>query len=325
MIITRTPYRISFVGGGSDLAAFYTNSPGSVLSTAFTQYMYITVHTNFNGKEIKLKYNKTEIVSRVDDLEHPIVKAALKHMDIQGGIEITSVGDIPAQTGLGSSSSFTVGLLHALAAYKGIKKSPEDLAHEACYIEIETLREPIGKQDQYAAAYGGLNQFVFNSDNSVTTIPVSISKKNLKLMEQSLLLFFTGRTRKASNILTEQQKNIATDIKKKKTLQKMVDMVTPLKESLEKGNIASLGEYLHENWLLKKQLASTISDIQIDDLYTKARDAGAIGGKILGAGGGGFLLFYCPPEKQSNLINALGLKHQRIQFDFDGSRTVYIG
>lgn len=323
MIISRTPYRMSFVGGGSDLPVFYENNIGMVLSATIKKYMYITVHPSFDPGETRIiLYNKTEIVQDASDITHPLVKAILKKLDIQHGLEITSVGDIPAQTGLGSSSSFTVGLLMALYCYQNITKTREEIAREACEIEMDILNEPIGKQDQYSVTYGGLNQFVFNKDGAVGTFPLTITVKSKKLLEKSLLLFFTGTTRKSSDILLEQQKNIAHNKQKNSTLQKMVDLVLPLRYELEKGNIDSLGDYLHQNWILKRQLSSQISSPDIDLVYEKARKLGAIGGKILGAGGGGFFLFYCPVEKQTDLVNNLGLKSMNVELDNKGSEVI---
>src|SRR5579859_4302357 len=222
MIVTRTPYRASFVGGGSDLEAFYHRANGSVLSVALKQYMYITVHACFDPSEIKIKYNKTEIVHDVEEIEHPIVKAVLKRLHIKGGVEITSVGDIPAQTGLGSSSSFTVGLLRALYMYRDIYRSKEEIANEACEVEIDMLHEPIGKQDQYAASYGGLRQYIFKKSGDVEVIPVSMSPSDLLSLEGSLVLVYTGQIRKASSILAEQKNNISTNAQKFKTQQAMV-------------------------------------------------------------------------------------------------------
>jgi D-glycero-alpha-D-manno-heptose-7-phosphate kinase len=322
VIITRTPYRVSFLGGGSDIAGFYENTPGMVISTSIQQYMYISVHPSFNPRETRVKYSKIESVENIEDLEHPIVKAVLRKLNVQG-VEISSIGDIPAQTGLGSSSSFAVGLLQAIHAYKGEVVTKEELAKEACEIEIEILREPIGKQDQYAAAYGGLKQFTFNSNGSVDVDPILISDVKRRELEESLLLFFTGITRSASKVLEEQSKNIATDQDKAQALRKMVSMVPDLRAELEKGNIDSLGRYLDEGWEIKRSLASSISNPDIDETYKKARSLGAVGGKILGAGGGGFFLLYCPKAKQEHLIKDLGLKHLPVKFDDEGAQIVY--
>lgn len=322
MIITRTPYRVSFLGGGSDIAGFYKKTPGAVISTSIQQYMYISVHPSFNPRETRVKYTRIETVENIDDLEHPIVRAVLKKLNVHG-VEISSIGDIPAQTGLGSSSSFTVGLLQAIHAYKGKRISKEALAQEACEIEIDILGEPIGKQDQYAAAYGGLRQYTFNSKGSVDVEPITLSNIKRTELEESLLLFFTGITRSASKVLSEQSKNIANNQGKENALRDMVNMVPALRTELERGNVESLGKYLHEGWEIKRGLASSISSSEIDETYQKARELGAIGGKILGAGGGGFFLLYCPKAKQRHLIAELGLKRLPVKFDQGGAQIVY--
>ena len=324
MIITRTPFRISFAGGGTDLKEFYRIEPGEVISTAIKKYMYITVNPRFDSS-IRVSYSHTEIVPSVDDIKHPIVREALKLVGIEGGIEIVSIADIPSGTGLGSSSSFTVGLLNALYAYKGILKSAEDLASQACRVEIELMGEPIGKQDQYIAAYGGMRSFQFNPDESVFVNPIIINDGNKKKMEQSLLLIFTGEARSASNILREQRKNIYKN-DKFRNLQRMKDLANATKECLmNEFSVNKLGEILHQGWLYKKELATSISNDVIDAYYEKALKAGAIGGKLLGAGGGGFLLLICPAEKRSDVIQALGnLQEMEVSFEPEGSKIIYI-
>lgn len=293
-----------------------------VISTSIQQYMYISIHPSFNPKETRVKYNRIETVENIDDLEHPIVKAVLKKLGVHG-VEISSVGDIPAQTGLGSSSSFTVGLLQAVHAYKGEILTQQQLAEEACEIEIDILREPIGKQDQYAAAFGGLRQYTFNSNGAVDVESVSLTDGRRSELEESLLLFFTGVTRSASKVLTEQSKNISSDKDKAMALKQMVSMVPRLRAELESGDTASLGRYLHEGWEIKRSLASSISNSEIDATYQKALSQGALGGKILGAGGGGFFLLYCPKNRQEKLVKELGLKCLSIKFDNEGAQIVY--
>lgn len=322
MIISKTPYRVSFIGGGSDLPSFYNQHPGMVISHTLNKHVYVAVHPNFNAHKTTITYNRIETVKDINAIEHPIVRAALKKLNVHG-VEISSTGDIPAQTGLGSSSSFAVGLLRALYAHKGTSITPEQLAHEACKIEMGIPGSPIGKQDQYAAAYGGLNQFIFNSDGSVKTIPIAMPGHKQKDIENSLLLFYTGKTRSATKVLHEQSKNLTHDQQKIKAMKTMVNMVPLLRAELEKGNIDSLGEYLHEGWRIKRSLASSISDPKIDDIYKKARRLGALGGKILGAGGGGFFLLYCQQKKQPGLIDGLGLRHIPVIFDSHGAQVVY--
>ena len=324
MIITRTPFRISFAGGGTDLRDFYQVEPGAVVSTAIDKYMYIVVNKRFD-KTTRVSYSRTEIVDDVAELKHPIVREALKLVGIEGGIEIVSIADIPAGTGLGSSGSFTVGLLNALYAYKGILKSAEELAQEASQIEIDILGDPIGKQDQYAAAYGGLRFIQFNPDESTFVEMIMYNKDFSDELERNLLLFYTGNTREARGILSEQRSNIksgqALDI-----LKKMRDLAIELKEHLNNGSKPHIvGEFLHQGWMLKKQVAGSISNSEIDEYYERALGAGALGGKILGAGGGGFLLLYCPEDKQSRLREVLGeLPLTKFSFEPEGSKIIYI-
>ena len=325
MIISKTPFRISFVGGGSDLPAFYEQYPGAVLSTSINRYMYISSHSFFEPDKIRTKYSITETVASLQELKHPILKEALQMMNIQGGIEISSIADVPSGTGMGSSSSFTVGVLHNLYAYTNRHASKEQLAREACEIEIHRLQEPIGKQDQYAAAYGGLNVIEFHRDGTVSVIPLHLSREVNKQLENSLFMFYTGDQRKASSILAEQKKNV-DQREKFDALKQMVALVYELRDALHAGRLDDFGRLMHENWLLKRKLASGISNPFIDEAYEAGLKAGALGGKLLGAGGGGFLLFYCPPEKASQLKEAL---HKLRPFDFgfdrDGSKIIYYG
>lgn len=323
MIISRTPFRISFVGGGSDMDTFYTRHPGAVLSTSIDKYMYISSHRYFYKDQIQVKYSQTETVSNLNDLKHPLLREALRKTGITGGIEISSIADIPAGTGMGSSSSFTVGLLHNLYAINRKYITHDDLAKEACEIEIDILKEPIGKQDQYAAAFGGLNIIHFNKDGSVRVEPLYIDNSIYQLLEENLVMFYIGNQRKASNILSEQKKN-ASQEDKYNTLKKMVGLVTDLRNILYTGNIEDFGKLLHENWILKQQLASKISNDEISDIYAAGIANGASGGKLLGAGGGGFMLFYCEKSKQEKLTSALK-KFDRFDFHFerDGSKIIY--
>ncbi len=323
MIISRTPFRISFAGGGTDLKDFYKLEPGAVTSTAINKYMYITVNKRFDHT-IRVSYSSTEIVDAVDKIAHPIVREALKTAGLKDSLEITSIADIPAKTGLGSSSSFAVGLLHALYAYQGQHVPAERLAAEACKIEIDILGEPIGKQDQYIAAYGGLEHIRFNPDESVYVDPVICPSKTKKLLDKNLLLFYTGVTRKTSEILRKQKQ--ATKLKLA-YLEEMRNLAVKIREILIEGSdLDEFGEILHQNWLLKAQLVSGISNKKIDGYYRKARESGALGGKILGAGGGGFLLLYCPERNQGKLRQVLSALEE-IPFDFEpqGSKIIYVG
>ncbi len=326
MIITRTPFRISFVGGGSDLASFYKRSKGAVLSVAINKYMYISSHQYFEPDQIRVKYSKTETVSDLSQMEHPILRTVLKKFNVKGGLEISSIADVPSGTGMGSSSSFTVGLLHNLYAFQNKIVNKEILAQEACEVEIDLLKEPIGKQDQYAAAYGGMNIFRFYENDSVATEQLHLSSSVLESLEDNLLMFYIGNQRKASDILKEQNINTATQRDKFAALEEMVNLVDELKKCLYSAHLNDFGKILHENWLLKKQLAGSISSSHIDDIYETAIKNGASGGKLLGAGGGGFMLFYCEKEKQPQLIKALNqLRQFDFSFDHEGSKLIYYG
>ncbi len=325
MIITKTPFRISFVGGGSDLEAFYSQSQGAVLSTSINKYMYISSHRFFERDKIRTKYSQTETVGSVDDLKHPILKECLKKFSVNGGLEISSIADIPSGTGMGSSSSFTVGVLNNLHAYTNQYASKEMLASGACEIEIDLLKEPIGKQDQYAAAYGGLNVIEFNRDGSVNVNPVYIKDEVYQQLQKNLCLYYIGNQRSASSILAEQKKNTSQE-EKFRTLQEMVKLVYELRDALMQENLDEFGKLLHENWMMKQKLASGISNPLINELYSTALKSGAIGGKLLGAGGGGFMLFYCPESAQKKLDAALS-QVNRFDFKFEkqGSQLIYYG
>lgn len=322
MIITRTPFRVSFCGGGSDIPKFYEKNGGCVLSTGINKYMYITIHKSFDNT-IMLKYSETEIVKHWSEVKHSYYKQMLSDFDLTG-VEIVSTADIPAGTGLGSSSSFTVGALHAMYAYIGKYVSHERLAREACEIEIEKLGQPIGKQDQYAAAFGGLNFYKFNKDGSVSVEPLILKKDQYRRLEENLMMFYTGNVRSASAILKEQIKGISDMDKEKKQIQ-MCELAYALRDELIAGNIDSMGEILHKNWMLKRELANGISSGMIDGYYEKAMSNGALGGKLLGAGGGGFLLMYVPTERQQRVREALGLQELKFGFDYQGSTVVYVG
>jgi D-glycero-alpha-D-manno-heptose-7-phosphate kinase len=323
MIISRTPFRISFVGGGSDLEAFYSKHQGAVLSTSIDKYMYISSHRFFHKNQIQVKYSQTENVESLDDLKHPLLREALRKSGITGGIEISSIADIPSGTGMGSSSSFTVGLLHNLYAINRKYVTHDVLAKEACEIEIDIVKEPIGKQDQYAAAFGGLNIIYFNEDGSVKVEPLYIKKSVYTELEENLIMFYIGNQRKASDILSEQKKNSSQE-DTFNILKNMVALVFDLRDALYSENLEDFGKILHENWLLKQKLASRISNPEIDAIYETGLQNGARGGKLLGAGGGGFMLFYCEKEKQAQLKKAL---HNFNTFDFkferDGSKIIY--
>lgn len=323
MIISKTPLRISFAGGGTDFKGFYSEEPGAVLSTTINKYIYITVNKKFDN-HIRVSYSKTELVESVDEIQHDLIRESMKMTGVTSGIEITSIADIPSKgTGLGSSSSFTVGLLNALYAYKGEFASAKRLAEEACRIEIDIIGEPIGKQDQFIAAYGGFNFIEFHNNEDVYVDPIIFKKDIKKKLNEHLLLFYTGITRKANSILTEQSNKVTIN---RIVLSAMYKQAVNLREILIKGDkLHEVGELLHEAWELKKKMASKISNPEIDELYESARKAGAIGGKILGAGGGGFLLLYCPVSRKEHVRKALSKLHETaFEFEPQGSKIIYV-
>jgi D-glycero-alpha-D-manno-heptose-7-phosphate kinase len=316
---------MSFVGGGSDLPVFYREFGGAVVSTAIDKFVYVSVNKKFDDK-IRISYSKTEEAKSVAKIKHPLVRESMKLLGIHGGVEITSIADIPAKgTGLGSSSSFTVGLLNALHAFASRHASADKLARESCEIEIDLCHEPIGKQDQYAAAFGGFSFIQFNSNDSVSVEPIICRRETLQQLENNLLVFYTGITRSASAILKTQGHAIATQKAKQKTMVKMVELAWKLKTELQKNNLAAFGEIIHENWLLKRSLVSAVSNEAIDSWYKRARKAGAVGGKLLGAGSGGFLMFYAPQEKHESIRHALKeLRPIHLGFEPHGSKIIFV-
>ena len=298
MILVRAPLRISFVGGGTDLPGFYRQFPGRVISATINQFVYVVINSTPLIEKLSVKYQKTEFVARPEELEHPSVRAALLDLGFtKGGIEIGSFADIPARTGLGSSSSFAVALLKGLHAHLGRKLSRADAAESACRLEIELLQEPIGKQDQYAAAFGGFNIFQFNPDNSVAVEPVFLDFKTRSLLENHLLLFYTGISREASSVLSEQKDKIDKNFE---TYKKMSDSVFEFREKLIAGDMRGMAAMLHEGWLRKKSLATSISNSVIDTLYSAGVSYGAWGGKCLAQAVGGvfsFLLHRTPMRR----------------------------
>ncbi|MEI6045343.1 MAG: galactokinase [Chloroflexota bacterium] len=324
MIITRSPLRISLGGGGTDLPSYYQRHSGFLIAAAINKYVYITIHETFIN-ELIIKYSKLERVTEANLLQHPIFREAIKLLEIeQTNLEITSMADIPAGTGLGSSGSFTTALLKALHTYRKNLIHPRELAEQACHIEIELLKESVGKQDQYIAAYGGLTCFQFLPNNQVEAWPLKIDTEVRYNLEDNLLLFFTGYSRSASSILKDQ------DEKSKVYDQTMIDNLHFIKElgwkskeALETGNLHQFAELMNVHWEWKRQRSSGMSNSHIDEWYNLAMQNGALGGKLIGAGGGGFLLFYC--EEKTRLRHAMtqaGLKEVRFQFDFEGTKTI---
>ena len=326
MIVSRTPFRMSFVGGGSDLPAYYRYSQGAVVSSAINKYVYVTINKKFDDG-IRIAYSENEEVKSVQQVKHKIVRAALEFLQIKGGIEITTIADIPSKgSGLGSSSSFAVGLLNALNAYNGIHSTTESLGVDSCHLEIDLCKEPIGRQDQYAAAYGGFNIIEFMCDDSVIVSPINCDRKTINAIEDSILLFYTGVTRSASDLLQQQSRDLIGSPTKQASVGRMVQLAYELKSELQRNNSAAFGEILHENWMLKKSLSKGISNPVIDEWYAKGISAGATGGKILGAGAGGFLMFTAPAERHEQIKRSLiGLRPIDVGFDSTGSKIIFCG
>ncbi len=320
MIVVQTPLRVSFVGGGTDFEDFYANYGGAVLSTAIDKCVFVIVKERYDDM-ICVNYSKKEIVGRFDELKHELVREAMRVTGVARGIEITTLADIPAEgTGLGSSSSVTVGLLQALYAYRGEIVTAKTLAEEACRIEIDILGKPIGRQDQYIASYGNM-RFITFSSSGVKVEQIGLSSEDKRRLNDNLLVFYTGVTRKSSEILAEQKANINSRVE---VLSEMQKLAFEGRDAILEGEFDVFGETLHKGWQLKKQLASKVSNPAIDDIYGVARRAGAIGGKVTGAGGGGFVLFYCPRDKQDDLKRALkGLRELPFRFQQDGSKVIF--
>ena len=324
MITARSPLRISLGGGGTDLASYYLDHGGFLISAAIDKYIYVSIMRPFE-EGIYLKYSQLENVKKVNEIQHPIIKEALRLENLKSPqIEITTLADIPAGTGLGSSGSFTTALLKALYAHRKRHLHQEELAKLACMIEIEKLKEPIGKQDQYIAAFGGISAFSFNQDDTVNCKSLDISMDTLLVLEENLLLFFTGFSRSASNILRDQQvKSESDDIDMLNNLHFVKDLGLRSKEALEKGNLEEFGLIMHEHWENKKKRSKGMSNSKIDIWYDEAINNGAIGGQVVGAGGGGFLMFLADDrDKLRNKMSSIGLEEVRFKFDFEGTKIV---
>lgn len=323
MIIVRTPLRMSFVGGGSDLPSYYKKKSGAVISTSVDKYVYVSVNKKFDHG-IRISYSKTENINNTYEIKHPIVRNALELLGIPNSIEITSISDIPSQgSGLGSSSSFTVALIHALYAFKAEQVSKQDLGRISSHIEIDLCGDKIGKQDQYAAAYGGFNLIEFNKDDSVIVSPINCMAETINKIEESTIVFYTGRTRSASNLLRKQSENMKNS-NKIDMMSNMVSLAYDMRDMLENNDVEHLGELLDHNWQLKRQMADGISDSQIDSWYNAGMSAGASGGKLLGAGNGGFMMFYAPKEQHQNIIKSMkGLQRVPFSFENKGSEILF--
>jgi D-glycero-alpha-D-manno-heptose-7-phosphate kinase len=321
MIIVQTPLRVSLFGGGTDFPAFYHEHGGCVLTSAIDKYIFVTIKRRFDAK-LRVGWTRTEMVDSVDEIQHELIREALRKIGITKGVEITTMADIPTDgSGLGSSSTVTVGALHAMHALRRNLILSEQLAREACEIEIDILEKPVGIQDQYIAAYGGLRFMEFTTNGAVMTRPIELDTRLMRYLNDSFLLFFTGMTRKAEKILAEQKTNIKD---RTSILCEMKHIACIAYEELQQGRLESLGHLLHESWLLKKRLASQISNGALDEMYATARKAGAIGGKISGAGGGGFLLLYCPQDRHESVRNALSdLQELPFRMGQDGSKVIF--
>jgi D-glycero-alpha-D-manno-heptose-7-phosphate kinase len=326
MIVTKTPFRVTLGGGGTDLPSFYEQYGGFVLAVAIDKYMFLNVNTPILDDGIRVQYSKTEIVNHVDEVQHTLAREALRFFRIENGIEIVSVADIPAGTGLGSSSCYLVGLLNAMHTLTQTPVSPSELAEEACHIELERLRKPIGKQDQYLAAFGGLTALDISKEGRVTATRLCLSMEQVETLENNILLFYTGAARDTISILQNQD---AAAKKREQTvvtrLTEIKDIGTEIRNSIMRGNLRRFGELLDLHWQTKKRLSDGISNRQIDDWYDLARRNGAIGGKISGAGGGGFLMLYCEENKGQlrDSLRRAGLRELNFRFEFEGSKVVF--
>lgn len=324
MIISRTPYRISFFGGGTDYPSWYCANKGQVLSTTIDKYCYITCRwlPPFHAHKFRVVYSRTEDVMKVPEIQHPSVRACLQHMRIKDGVEIHHDGDLPARSGIGSSSAFTVGLLKALYALKGKMISPAKLTDEAIHVEHDLLKENVGAQDQVIAAHGGCNVISFGARQHLQVRPVTLSEARMEELQSRLMLFYTGVSRTASDIAGEQIKKTPL---RGRQLCRMYDMVDHAVEILNsKDSIDRFGRLLHDSWRLKRSLTDRISNPAIDDIYDSARRAGALGGKVLGAGGGGFMLFFAPPRVQPKLKRVMNrLLHVPFKFEHSGSSVIF--
>lgn len=324
MIISRTPFRVSLFGGGSDYPPWYRQHGGAVLGMTINKYCYITIRPlpPFFEHRHRIVYSRIELVKTTSEIDHPSVRAVLTEMNIREGLEIHHDGDLPARSGLGSSSSFTVGLLNALNAYEGRMMSKKRLADEAIRIEQDVIKENVGSQDQVWAAYGGLNRINFRTDDSIGVVPIITDDRKRHQLQESMLLFFTGLARNASTIAGDKIANLEKKAQQIRTMVQMVDEAQAILQN-PRRSINEIGQLLHDSWQLKRELAASITSSTIDDIYEAGRKAGAIGGKLLGAGGGGFMLFFVEPDKRPSVINALGkLIPVPVEIGRDGSRII---
>ena len=325
LILVRTPLRVSFAGGGTDMPAYYQKGDvGAVTSAAIGAHIYVTIGKHWDPKKIRLSYSVTEEVEELDDLHHELVREAIDYTGTGMGIEISSTAQIPGKgTGLGSSSSYTVAILHALAAKSGLNPSPAWLAQAACTIELGRLKHPGGKQDQFIAAYGGINHMTFNPQGLVTVGRIDVPKHLLRQMDRAFPLYYTNITRRSKRILNKTARQIMNKDRLRAEAKAMVGLATQAREALVDGRLPDLGEIMHEGWERKRRINDNTTTEEIDELYGKALKAGAIGGKLCGAGGGGFFVFYVPEDKLEKVDKALGLRRIHVNYGVPGSRIVY--
>lgn len=326
MILTRTPYRVTLGGGGTDLPSFYREHGGFILAVAIDKYMFLNVNTPLVDDKIRVRYTASEIVDRVDDVQHTLAREALRHFEITNGIEIVSIADIPSGTGLGSSSSYLVGLLNALHTLLQDQATPQKLAEEACHIELEVLKKPIGKQDQYMAAFGGLTALDIKPDGRVCVTRLELDVDLVESLEHNILMFFTNEMRDATTILRKQDEATRTRNRTVvNSLCEIKDIGLEINDAISNGNLRRFGELLDVHWQSKKRLSEGITNPQIDAWYELAKQNGAIGGKISGAGGGGFLMLYCEENKTRvrEAMRIAGLRELKFRFDFEGSKVVF--
>lgn len=324
MVISRTPFRISFFGGGTDYPAWYRNHGGSVLATTINKYCYLTVRflPPFFGNKYRLVYSKIETCQKLDEIKHPVVRETIRYLLIEKGLEIHHDGDLPARSGLGSSSAFTVGLLNALYALKGKMINKKQLAKESIYLEQEVLKETVGSQDQVLAAHGGFNHITFNKNGEITLKPITLTSARTRELENHLMLFYTGIPRIASKVAKSYVKKIKTREKQLSIMQDSVEEALSILTG--KRDMKSFGELLNEFWQLKRSLSPQVSNSTIDEIYKKSLSCGAIGGKLIGAGGGGFLLLFVPPRSQKKVRESLKkLIYVPFKFEHDGSQIIF--
>ena len=326
MIITRTPFRLTLGGGGTDLPSFYGDHGGFILAAAIDKYMFLNVNTPIVDDKIRVRYTGSEMVDHVDDVKHTLAREALKYFGVTSGIEIVSIADIPAGTGLGSSSSYLVGLLNALHTLLQDQATPQKLAEEACRIELDVLGKPIGKQDQYMAAFGGLTTLDIDPEGNVSVKRLDLDVDLVESLEHNILMFYTHEMRDATTILKKQDEAARTkDRTVVRSLREIKDIGLEISDAISKGNLRRFGELLDVHWQSKKRLSEGISNPQIDAWYELAKQNGAVGGKISGAGGGGFLMLYCEENKARlrEVMRAAGLRELKFRFDFEGSKVVF--